>query len=679
MTHQQPGPLRGYIWVWIQGELVVVSVYRPQSDSTIWRAQRAPFFAASDKWAQDERRLPCPFHGMVIAQGCWGQSTATGTTGIQRCGPAKQHHHSRMTDLSIEARTPTSEGGPHSQMRGRTAEEESCRSLPLQDPIAAQKLLCEELSRLVSNREPAERQLDALLTFDRQAHQISKRLLVQYSEGDAHLHSLDRRFYVSALRLSRSFAQAYARFLGRIENSTDATWRKNAGTVLVQLFRHRQVELMLRLFRYKRRNSEQWRQLHAAYRSARAQGLVNECSPRSLAEDGSAPGQTLERQLIQILLLGAMNTGQFSPRELLWANGWIARWRNSLTLQSTDADSWLGGERNGFVVDLHGAEGLQRFYSGESGDFLHLDTAPLMGAIDEEGAALKDAAAAPNSSVPIERDGRGALLSKLRILFAPAPVHVKRRGDRNPVAFSVQAISGLSHIVQMLREESRRTTEQGATSVAQTEDITITPATGHTHMSTSGLGAAGLAPFSITTTFGAKLQAWQVKDRSDSGCRMRGQTADLDGLIPGSLITIREGEDGQWIVAVVRRLRRLMVDHVEISVEYIGRRPRFVKMVIGCHPVPSVDDVPDKTLRCFGALYLPASEKHPAMPIKTLLVPASVFNAGRAVTLLSSTATHTLRLSKPLEQQSDFVWTSFTVIDKGAATSQMLNTTATAH
>jgi hypothetical protein len=56
-------------------------------------------------------------------------------------------------------------------------------------------------------------------------------------------------------------------------------------------------------------------------------------------------------------------------------------------------------------------------------------------------------------------------------------------------------------------------------------------------MSTSMLGAAGLAPFSIATIFDAKPQAWQVKDRSDSGCRMRGQTADLNGLIgQGNLI-----------------------------------------------------------------------------------------------------------------------------------------------
>src|ERR1700674_4199227 len=195
----------------------------------------------------------------------------------------------RMASMPIETLTSTSEGGPPSQLPGRTAEEEFCRSLPRQDPIAAQKLLCEALSRLVSNREPDDHLLSALLSFDRHAHQISKRLLVQYGEGDAQLRSLDRRVFISALRLSRSFAQAYELFLGHVENSADKSWRESAGTALVRLFRHRQVELLLRLFRCKKRNSEQWRQLYRAYQFAQVQGLVNDCLPRSLPEDKSAP------------------------------------------------------------------------------------------------------------------------------------------------------------------------------------------------------------------------------------------------------------------------------------------------------------------------------------------------------------------------------------------------------
>ena len=262
----------------------------------------------------------------------------------------------------METLTSTIEGGPPSELSGRRAEEDFCCSLPRQDPIAAQKLLCDAIARLDSSREPVEQRLSALLIFDRHAGPICRRLLVLYGEGDAQLRTLDRRFFIAASRLSRSFAESYERFKGDIESSTESSWRKRAGMILVQQFRHRQVELLLRLFRYKKRNSDQWRQFHATYQFARARGLARECLPGGLADDKSAPEQTLEQQFIEVLLLGAMSNGQFSPRELLSASSWIARWRSLLTLQSA-IEGGCRGVRNGFVVDLCSTEGLKRLKS----------------------------------------------------------------------------------------------------------------------------------------------------------------------------------------------------------------------------------------------------------------------------------------------------------------------------
>lgn len=39
VTQQEPGPLRGYVYVRYQGELVLIPVYRPTPDGTIWRVQ----------------------------------------------------------------------------------------------------------------------------------------------------------------------------------------------------------------------------------------------------------------------------------------------------------------------------------------------------------------------------------------------------------------------------------------------------------------------------------------------------------------------------------------------------------------------------------------------------------------------------------------------------------------
>jgi hypothetical protein len=54
------------------------------------------------------------------------------------------------------------------------------------------------------------------------------------------------------------------------------------------------------------------------------------------------------------------------------------------------------------------------------------------------------------------------------------------------------------------------------------------------------------------------------------------------------------------------------------------------------------------------------------MPIKTLLFPALEFSTGCDVTLLSSDAVYRLRLNEPIQQQFEYVWTSFSVIDRAA-------------
>jgi hypothetical protein len=54
------------------------------------------------------------------------------------------------------------------------------------------------------------------------------------------------------------------------------------------------------------------------------------------------------------------------------------------------------------------------------------------------------------------------------------------------------------------------------------------------------------------------------------------------------------------------------------------------------------------------------------MPIKTLLLPAHDFRTDSDVTLLSSNATYRMRLSEPIQQQFEYVWTSFALIDEAA-------------
>jgi hypothetical protein len=102
-------------------------------------------------------------------------------------------------------------------------------------------------------------------------------------------------------------------------------------------------------------------------------------------------------------------------------------------------------------------------------------------------------------------------------------------------------------------------------------------------------------------------------------------------------------------------------------VEYIGQNPRGVTMALGgAHPARSSATATDNG-GLFTALYLRESAKQPAMPFKTLIMPGTATEGIACLTLRSATAEYTVRLKEPIEEQDDFVWLPYEVLDRRAA------------
>ncbi len=535
--------------------------------------------------------------------------------------------------------------------------------------IDAQKAICDAVALLVKYSPPGRPHLDAFMALERQAQQVGNRLLTQYVEGDAHVRLMEWNAWQSANHLSRCLIHACQHFLPHIASIDEDSWIEREHGLLVLLFYHVKFEFLLRFLRYKRRSDEQWRQLHGLYRSARERDLRHSLDSGDVADVRRRPTGNLECQYLQILLLEAMNCGRFSPREALWAHRWFARWCRGAELQLEHADAGALNASRGFVVDIGGSDGLQRG-PASGANYLCFDPSPLLVLIDREADALRDGVALPFPVTPAVRAGQLALLRKLAILFAQHPVEVERRAERRPVAMAVQAIAGFPLIVEELRQcglrNDGRSAELAGASLAPSDEEIVAPAVDGMPDQRPGEAEEGAESLASRGGGSNLAQHWQVKDRSDSGCRMRGQIANMNRVIPGSLIALREDGAAPWTVAVVRWFRRLMVDHVEIGVEYLGRRPRFVKMVADGSGDFAVDEVPGTALRCFAALYLPPSEGHPTMPIKTLLLPAGEFKPGCEVMLLSSSATYRMRLNEPIQQQYEFVLTSFGLLEATA-------------
>ena len=131
--------------------------------------------------------------------------------------------------------------------------------------------------------------------------------------------------------------------------------------------------------------------------------------------------------------------------------------------------------------------------------------------------------------------------------------------------------------------------------------------------------------------------------------------------IPGGLITFREGAASPWIVAVMRRVKkRLAGRRVEIGAEYLGKSPVCVMIVVAASQARPGNVVEAKP-QSFAGVYLPESAR---LPIKTLVLPACGLAPGDRVSVRSGTSEHTVRLKEPLEEQADFIWSPFEILDQ---------------
>jgi hypothetical protein len=153
-------------------------------------------------------------------------------------------------------------------------------------------------------------------------------------------------------------------------------------------------------------------------------------------------------------------------------------------------------------------------------------------------------------------------------------------------------------------------------------------------------------------------------DRSDSGCRLQGATHPLNPIVPGMLVAFREATAAGWTIAVVRRVRkRLGGKRVELGVEFIGRDAR--RVIVAPDGGERRPDQADARMDDrFAAIYLPESASYPTLPMKTLILPSRGLKANDRLSVRSRSAVHTIVLKEGFEEQADFLWSPFDIVDR---------------
>lgn len=389
-----------------------------------------------------------------------------------------------------------------------------------------------------------------------------------------------------------------------------------------------------------------WKQLHALYALAEAEGYARSPVQLHASEPGFRP--TVESLYLRALLFELLNTGTLSRMQMEIVDGWLAAWCGEYALEKS-----ARAGRHFLAIDLASESGMQpiaRRAPGANPRFLRADAiGSQIGAMQAElRHGRLHAECGAGAVFPIEEHAAllGVLEKVQRSIIAGGE---SRLGPRTPFEDrEVDVAIGIERVMRKLREApaAARPAEDFAAAVSGMQMIEMSPGGLAVLDAEPQLAAAAVE----TPAADPDLERWRVQDLSARGYGLLVDRATAEGTLLNGIVALRNHETGGWIVgSVVRKQPSRGRGEVLIGVEVLGFRPIAVELA-----PDGPSDVP--------AIFLPGSDAEGRGD--SLLLPLSDFRAGSRFSLRVQGERYDLRLNRITGKGADWVSARFEIEPK---------------
>lgn len=530
-------------------------------------------------------------------------------------------------------------------------------SLPLSDPLAAQRTIVSELHKLTARtvrRTPSV--LEAVFVADNHASAIVRNLTAQYVEHSERSPKLEAQLWQALNALAHAFEACYAAFARAI---SDPIPRNKWVALLPELIARQIMSLgrdaKLRLYRSERWPPSRWTAVFAPF--SRACSLRIEREPVKVGVTGART--TIEQQFLMVLVLKLADPGNLSPKDVEWIAGQLDEWCQPLRLALKAATA------NSFYVDLAGTTGFQRRpLAPLEGRVLFCDLRPLLALMQQNQVVLEEAVRnEPRSARKSKHRGELELFVKLASRIDPDFKPLARHGERRPASGAVDAVLGFSNICSFVRSDmSRQSADQNVgRNFGTTMELAVF---GRSRVETELQRELAAGRVSTFATSGGP---WEIKDISASGFRLYAPMSIAGELTLNMLVAIRRHGDESWVMGIIRRVRRLTTKDAEIGLQLIANTLASAELTEqrkGPDARYSVNgENPAVKRRRVHGLLLSFRRRPEEAPVQSLVVPAGEYHPSRRYTLRTGQSVRTIRHGRLLEEHTGWVWT---VIDNVA-------------
>jgi hypothetical protein len=533
---------------------------------------------------------------------------------------------------------------------GKTAER-WLAGFPPNDPLATHSGILVQLGRLTerdAKRTPGR--LEAVLSVDRFADALRRHLTSQYLEHGNRSTRVESQLWQSLFDLTQGFLLCYQAFAREVTDHAQSNkWQSLLPELIARQITHHGLDAKIRLFRYEQWIPAKWSDLHSLFQMACSAQI--ERQPIGLLPDGGLT-TTIEQEYLQVLVLQLMNSGNLTPRHLEWVAEQLSEWCAPLRLsiESSTVTS--------FYVDLASRAGLKRRpVQPLEGRVLFLDTRPLHAVLMQNVVMLDQKVRNnPLSDRTPRRADQLNLLSKLASQVDPEFKPFARRGERTTAEGNVDAIIGFVKIAGFLRDEELQPYLRGkrsASTFGESIEIATFGRMRNETARTTEMARQRLA------SYAAPGGPWTVRDVSQTGFRLVAPMSVISAVTLGTLAAIRQQSQMQWVLGIVRRMKRLTTERAEIGLQIIADNLVGVELTETKRGEPDYSiegEVPTVNSRRFNGLFLSLKKREGEAAVQTLVVPPGEYQPGKRLHMSVSQSSQRIAFGRVLEQHADWVW-----------------------
>jgi cyclic-di-GMP-binding protein len=521
---------------------------------------------------------------------------------------------------------------------------------PANDPLATHSGILVQLGRLAerdAKRTPGR--LEAVFCVDRFADPLRKHLTAQYLEHGNRSTRVESQLWQSLFDLTQGFLLCYQAFAREVSDHAQSNkWQSLLPELIARQVMHHGLDAKIRLFRYEQWIPAKWSDLHSLFQMA-CSAQIERQPIAVLPEAGLS---TIEQEYLRVLVLQLMNSGNLTPRHLEWVAEQLSEWCAPLRL-SIEASTVTT-----FYVDLASRAGLKRRPTQPlEGRVLFLDTRPLHSVLMQNVVMLDQKVRNnPLSDRTPRRADQLNLLSKLASQVDPEFKPFTRRGERTSAEGNVDAIIGFVKIAGFLRDEELQPylrAKRGASTFGESIEIATFGRMRNENTRTTEVARQRLA------SYAAPGGPWTVRDVSQTGFRLVAPMSVVSAVTLGTLAAIRPQTQVQWVLGIVRRMKRLTTERAEIGLQIIANNLVGVELTDTKRGEPDYSiegEVPTVNSRRFNGLFLSLNKPEGEATVQTLVVPPGEYQPGKRLHMSVSQSSQRIAFGRVLEQHADWVW-----------------------